>query len=70
MEKSNIWLTKFMQADEQEKLDLIWEVAHLETVNSVSREALHVILHWLADYTLEQVDVDEDEEPEEVAENE
>lgn len=62
MGNKNVWLEKFEQADEQEKLDLIWELAHLETANSASRHALHIILRWLTDYTLEQVDVDEDEE--------
>lgn len=56
---NNYWLDRFEAADEQGKLDIIWEVAHLETVNSVSRPALHLMLHWLADYTLEQVDEEE-----------
>lgn len=57
--KKNIWLEKFECADEQGKLDLIWEIAHLATVNSANRHALHVMLRWLADYTLENVPIEE-----------
>lgn len=62
MGNKNVWLEDFEQADEQGKLDIIWTLAHLETANSASRHALHVILRWLADYTLENVPVDDDDE--------
>lgn len=59
MEGNNILLDRFEAASEQEKLDLIWETAHSDDINGMSAPALHLMLHWLADYTLEQVDEEE-----------
>lgn len=52
-ESKNPWLEQFEQADEAEKLKIIYKVAHLSTINSVSKEALRVMFCWLVDYALE-----------------
>ena len=52
-DRKNPWLEEFEQADETGKLKIIYEVAHLETMNSVSKEALRVMFRWLVDYALE-----------------
>lgn len=52
-ESKNPWLEQFERADEAEKLKIIYKVAHLATINSVSKEALRVMFCWLVDYALE-----------------
>lgn len=53
MPEKNPWLEQFDQADETEKLKIVYNVAHLETINSVSKEALRTMFCWLVDYSLE-----------------
>lgn len=52
-EPKNPWLYAFERASEREKLNIIYKVAHLQTMNSVSKEALRVMFRWLVDYALE-----------------
>lgn len=52
-EKKNLWLEQFEAADEEEKLRIIWKVVHLETMNSVSKDALRTMFRWLVEYALE-----------------
>ena len=52
-ESKNPWLEQFKDADETGKLEIIYKVAHLATINSVSKEALRVMFRWLVDYALE-----------------
>ena len=49
----NPWLEQFEQADEEEKLKIIYKVAHLATINSVSKEALRAMFCWLVNYAIE-----------------
>ena len=51
--RKNPWLEEFEQADEMGKLKIIYEVAHLATINSVNKEALRAMFCWLVDYALE-----------------
>lgn len=51
----NQWLVAFEEADEEGKLRIIYCVAHLSTINSVSKEALRAMFCWLVDYALEEV---------------
>lgn len=53
--RKNPWFEEFEQADEMGKLKIIYEVAHLETMNSVSKEALRTMFCWLVDYAIEVV---------------
>lgn len=48
------WLEDFEEANEEGKLKIIWEVAHLETMNSVSKEALRIMFHWFVEWALEE----------------
>lgn len=52
--KKNPWLKDFEEANEEEKLKIIWEVAHLETMNSVSKDTLRIMFRWLVEYALEK----------------
>lgn len=52
-ERKNPWLEQFEQADEAEKLQIIYKVAHLKTINSVSKEAIRAMFCWLVDYAIE-----------------
>lgn len=52
----NPWLEQFEQADETGKLKIIYKVANLATMNSVSKEALRAMFCWLVDYAIEVVD--------------
>lgn len=54
--EKNPWLEQFEQADETGKLEIIYKVAHLATMNSVSKDALRVMFCWLVDYALELED--------------
>ena len=54
MPEQNPWLEQFENADEEKKLEIIYKVAHLVTMNSVSKDALRVMFCWLVDYALEQ----------------
>ena len=49
----NPWLIDFEEANEEGKLKIIWKVAHLETMNSVSKEALRAMFKWLVEYAIE-----------------
>ena len=52
----NYWLEAFRnEPTEDGKFQIIWKVAHLETHNSVSKEALVEMLRYMADYMLEEV---------------
>ena len=53
MMKKNEWLVDFENADEEQKLQIIWTIAHLETINSVSKDALRTMFNWLVEYALE-----------------
>ena len=53
-ERRNPWLEQFEQANVAEKIQIVWKVAHLETMNSVSKEALRVMFRWFVDYALEE----------------
>lgn len=59
-EEKNLWLEKFEQADEAGKLEIIYKVAHLATMNSVSKDSLRVMFCWLVDYALEQEDAQDE----------
>lgn len=50
----NLWLKDFEEANEEGKLKIIWEVAHLETMNSVNKDALRAMFCWLVDYAIEE----------------
>lgn len=52
--KNNPWLEEFADADEEGKLMIIWEVAHLETMNSVNKDTLRIMFRWLVEYALEK----------------
>ena len=52
--RRNPWLEQFEQANVAEKIQIVWKVAHLETMNSVSKEALRVMFRWFVDYALEE----------------
>lgn len=52
-DRRNPWLEEFEQADEMGKLNIIYKVAHLTTINSVSKEALRAMFCWLVEYALE-----------------
>ena len=55
----NYWLEAFRnETTEEGKFQIIWKVAHLETHNSVSKEALLEMLRYMADYMLEEVPMD------------
>lgn len=62
----NHWLEAFRsEPTEEGKFQIIWKIAHLETHNSVSKEALLEMLLFMADYMLEEApqdggDVDEE----------
>ena len=52
---TNYWLEAFRDAPtEEEKFQIIWKVAHLETHNSVSKDALLEMLRYMAEYMLEE----------------
>ena len=51
----NLWLKDFNEANEEGKLKIIWEVAHLATMNSVSKDALRIMFCWLVEYAIEEV---------------
>ncbi|MBQ8556178.1 MAG: hypothetical protein IJ438_09960 [Clostridia bacterium] len=52
----NYWLEAFRnETTEDGRFQIIWKVAHLETHNSVSKEALLEMLRFMADYMLEEV---------------
>ena len=53
MNNKNPWLEQFEAADEEEKLKIIWKVAHIETMNSVSKDALRTMFRWLVEHALE-----------------
>lgn len=55
-DRRNPWLEEFDQADEMGKLKIIYKVAHLKTINSVSKEALRAMFCWLVEYALEADD--------------
>lgn len=50
----NPWLEEFVEANEEGKLMIIWEVAHIETMNSVSKDTLRIMFRWLVEYALEK----------------
>ena len=50
----NLWLEEFEEANEEGKLKIIWEVAHLETMNSVKKDTLRTMFCWLVDYAIEE----------------
>lgn len=51
----NYWLEAFQnEPTEEGKFQIIWKVAHLETHNSVSKDALLEMLRYMADYMLEE----------------
>lgn len=52
--EKNPWLKDFEEANEEGKLKIIWKVAHLETMNSVSKDALRTMFRWLVEYSLEE----------------
>lgn len=55
----NHWLEAFRsEPTEEGKFQIIWKVAHLETHNSVSKEALLEMLRFMADYMLEEAPQD------------
>ena len=55
----NYWLEAFRsEPTEEGKFQIIWKVAHLETHNSVSKEALLEMLRYMADYMLEEDQMD------------
>ena len=54
-QRKNPWLKEFEEATEEGKLKIIYEVAHLATINSVSKEALRAMFCWLVDYAVEEV---------------
>lgn len=55
----NYWLEAFQnEPTEEGKFQIIWKVTHLETHNSVSKEALLEMLRFMADYMLEEVPQD------------
>ena len=54
-DRKNPWLENFEEADEEGKLRIIYNVAHLSTINSVSKEVLRAMFCWLVDYALEEV---------------
>lgn len=43
----------FMWADDDKKAEMIWRVTHMETINSVNKDTLRVMLKWLAEETME-----------------
>ena len=53
-ENKNPWLILFEESDEEEKLIIIWRVAHFATINSLNKYALHAMLKWLAAQTIEE----------------
>lgn len=56
---TNYWLEAFHDAPtEEEKFQIIWKVAHLETHNSVSKDALLEMLRYMAKYMLEEAPQD------------
>lgn len=55
----NHWLEAFRdEPTEEGKFQIIWKVAHLETHNSVSKEALLEMLRFMTDYMLEEAPQD------------
>lgn len=57
----NYWLEAFRNAPtEEEKFQIIWKVVHLETHNSVSKDALLEMLRYMAEYMLEEAPLDEE----------
>lgn len=55
----NHWLEAFRnESTEEGKFQIIWKVAHLETHNSVSKEALLEMLRYMVDFMLEEEPLD------------
>ena len=54
-EEMNLWLKDFNEANEEGKLKIIWEVAHLATMTGVSKDALRIMFCWLVEYAIEEV---------------
>ena len=44
----------FDWADEQTKLKMIWQVAHMDTLNSINKACVVKMLRYLAELTLEE----------------